>query len=251
MSPPDDLVTWRKSQRTALIADRLALSDDAQVAMRKAIAQHLDAVRVALHGAVIGFCWPYRGEPDLTDLIESWRNDGIVATLPEPLEAQRAVRFRRWSPDVRMIHGAYGIPVPEGTEVLTPDLILAPLVGFDDRGYRLGYGGGYFDRLIADIVPAPVAIGVGLEQARLNTIFPQPHDAPMDYIVTEAGIRVVEPQGLRELSGEQVVEHLRLLLASRHLPRLQSMTRIELSSPVCYADEFPGYFGDSEASKEK
>ena len=62
-----------------------------------------------------------------------------------------------------------------------------PLVGFDAQGYRLGYGGGYFDRTLAALARKPLTIGVGFEFARLPTIRPQPHDIPMDFIVTEAG----------------------------------------------------------------
>ena len=64
-----------------------------------------------------------------------------------------------------------------------------PLVGFDDQGFRLGYGGGYYDRTIATMPWSPLAIGVGYEFQRLPTIEPQPYDQPMDAIVTEAGIR--------------------------------------------------------------
>ncbi len=66
--------------------------------------------------------------------------------------------------------------------------MLIPLVGFDAQGYRLGYGGGYFDRTLAALSPRPRTIGVGFELGRLATIDPQPHDIPFDIIVTEAGI---------------------------------------------------------------
>ena len=86
-----------------------------------------------------------------------------------------------------MVQGFWKIPVPaEGPEVV-PDIMLAPLVGWDDAGYRLGYGGGYFDRTLAAFAVRPLVIGVGLAAAQLPTIFPQPHDIAMDSIVTEAG----------------------------------------------------------------
>jgi 5-formyltetrahydrofolate cyclo-ligase len=68
-------------------------------------------------------------------------------------------------------------------------MVLAPLVGFDGTSYRLGYGGGYFDRTLAALTPRPFAIGVGFEIQRLETVYPQPFDIPMDLIVTEAGLR--------------------------------------------------------------
>jgi 5-formyltetrahydrofolate cyclo-ligase len=87
-----------------------------------------------------------------------------------------------------MERGFWNIPVPaEGPEV-TPDIALAPVVGWDAAGYRLGYGGGYFDRTLAALAPSVFAIGVGLDAAQIPTIFPQPHDIPMRLIVTETGI---------------------------------------------------------------
>lgn len=89
-----------------------------------------------------------------------------------------------------MERGDWNIPVPPAyAEVLTPDIALAPLVGWDRAGYRLGYGGGYFDRTLAILRPKPSVIGVGLQSAGLSTIVPQPHDIVMDWIVTEDGIQ--------------------------------------------------------------
>jgi 5-formyltetrahydrofolate cyclo-ligase len=72
---------------------------------------------------------------------------------------------------------------------VTPDVVLGPLVGFDDAGYRLGYGGGYYDRTLAILSPKPFVIGVGYEFSRLDTIHPQSFDQIFDKIVTEAAIR--------------------------------------------------------------
>lgn len=91
-----------------------------------------------------------------------------------------------------MIRGVWNISVPaEGANVV-PDITLAPVVGWDVAGYRLGYGGGYFDRTLAALAPRPLAIGVGLEAAQVTTTFPQPHDIAMAVIVTET--RVLLPQ---------------------------------------------------------
>jgi len=67
--------------------------------------------------------------------------------------------------------------------------VLAPLVGFDRECYRLGYGGGYFDRTLAALAPRPLAIGVGFAVQAIATIYPQPFDIPMDVVVTETGVR--------------------------------------------------------------
>jgi 5-formyltetrahydrofolate cyclo-ligase len=83
----------------------------------------------------------------------------------------------------------WNIPVPEKRNIVIPQAVLAPLVGFDRQGYRLGYGGGYFDRTLAALAPRPRAIGVGFELLQIETIYPQPFDFPMDVVVTEAEIR--------------------------------------------------------------
>ena len=113
---------------------------------------------------------------------------------------------------------------------MQPDTVLLPMLGFDDGGYRLGYGGGFFDRTLAAAPRAPVVIGIAHELAHLDTIYPQPYDIPMDWIVTERG--VYRRDGAR-------LEFLGAPLAGNPSA---------LSSPVCYADELdPGYFGNGES----
>jgi 5,10-methenyltetrahydrofolate synthetase len=83
----------------------------------------------------------------------------------------------------------YGIPIPATPPAPPPDVLLIPLVAFDAAGYRLGYGGGYFDRTLAALDPRPLSVGVGFELARVADLQPAPHDIPLDRIVTEAGVR--------------------------------------------------------------
>jgi 5,10-methenyltetrahydrofolate synthetase len=77
---------------------------------------------------------------------------------------------------------------------MTPDIVLAPCLGWTDECYRLGWGGGYFDRTLAALTPRPVTIGIALSAARLQTIFPQPHDIPLDLILTEDGVAATRPE---------------------------------------------------------
>jgi 5,10-methenyltetrahydrofolate synthetase len=104
--------------------------------------------------------------------------------LPVATAHGRALTFREWRPGVRMARGLWKIPYPaDGAEVL-PDVTLAPLVGFDAAGFRLGYGGGFFDRTLAVLRPRPLVIGIGYDITAMKTIFPQTHDIGMDWIVT-------------------------------------------------------------------
>ena len=98
------------------------------------------------------------------------------------------LEYRLWRPGDPLVDGVWGIPIPERRQMVVPQAVLAPLVGFDRRCYRLGYGGGYFDRTLAALQPRPFAIGVGFELSRIETIYPQDFDIPMDLIVTEAGL---------------------------------------------------------------
>jgi 5-formyltetrahydrofolate cyclo-ligase len=99
--------------------------------------------------------------------------------------------------------GVYDIPVPDNTDPITVEALIIPMIGFDELGFRLGYGGGFFDRTLVAMNPRPLAIGVGFEILRLNDVHPQPHDIPMDFIVTEAGIHQVTPSGLQRLSAHE------------------------------------------------
>ena len=99
----------------------------------------------------------------------------------------RPLIFREWTPEGRMERGVWNILVPADGVLLTPDVTIAPLVGFDPGCYRLGYGGGFFDRTLAALSPRPLVIGVGHPTTAIRTIHPQSHDIPMDLIVTGAG----------------------------------------------------------------
>ena len=143
---------------------------------------------------------------------------------------------------VAVTHGAFGLPAPEGSQVLRPQAALIPPVGFDRQGYRLGYGGGYFDRTLAALSPQPLKIAVGFELSRIPTIHPQPHDVSMDFVVTEAGIhaavsgrleRIGDPRDAAELAAQIVSEREE---ASGAQGKDDADAR-ELASPVCYANE--------------
>jgi 5-formyltetrahydrofolate cyclo-ligase len=99
------------------------------------------------------------------------------------------LEFWRWEVGTRLKRqDVWGIPVPAERILSQPEVLLAPFIGFDEAGYRLGHGGGYYDRTLASLDPRPFVIGVGLERGRLESIYPQPHDIPLDMIVTEAGV---------------------------------------------------------------
>jgi 5-formyltetrahydrofolate cyclo-ligase len=194
-APPDadreagdwpDVRRWRKERRTALIAARVAAGARKRAAWDEAItAQILDGVP-NLEWLVVGFYWPFKGEYDVRRIARQLHARGTRLALPVVVEKHRPLEFRAWTPDAKLVPGIWNIPVPADRTIVEPDALLVPLVGFDGEGYRLGYGGGYYDRTLASRRRKPLTIGVGFELSALTTIHPQPHDIPMDAIVTEA-----------------------------------------------------------------
>ncbi|WP_378951850.1 5-formyltetrahydrofolate cyclo-ligase [Mesorhizobium sp. ANAO-SY3R2] len=179
---------WRKAERARLIEGRLEISADARAAMAGLIAAGLDQIIGDMHGKMVSLYWPFRGEPDLRSWLASVNARGGKTALPIAIELGRPLIFRAYAPGDKLERGVWNIPIPAAGPEVIPDIVIAPLVGFEAQGYRLGYGGGFFDRTLAALPRRALVIGVGYEVARIPTIYPQPHDIPMDRIVTEAGV---------------------------------------------------------------
>ena len=193
---PGDLKNLRRDQlpllaeevRERLIQARRALHVETRRAVAADIADRLDTALGEVAGRTVGCYWPIRGEPDLRPWIASLGERGAVCALPVVVRLGEPLLFHRWRPGERLVPGHWNIPVPAEPVPVVPDLVIAPLVGFDAGCYRLGYGGGFFDRTLAGLRGRVRAVGVGYAAARLATIFPQWHDVPMDLLVTEDGI---------------------------------------------------------------
>lgn len=190
-----EVARWRKAERTRLRAERMAMPVAARADWAAALMRHLQAGLPRwlgdARGRVISGYWPIKGEADLRPWLATLDSAGAKIALPVVVTKGAPLVFRRWQPGMAMERGDWNIPVPPASaEMLRPDLSLAPLVGWDGDGYRLGYGGGYFDRTLAALGGnKPVVVGVGLQAARLATVFPQWHDIRMSAIVTEDGVQ--------------------------------------------------------------
>jgi 5-formyltetrahydrofolate cyclo-ligase len=185
---PDKVKTWRRDERQRLLALRTATSPAQRRLWGNAIEARLRAQLAQCPGITLGVYWPFQAEFDPRPLVGELIEHGFAAALPVVVDKKGPLEYRRWRPGDPLADGVWGIPVPERREIAVPEAVLAPLVGFDRQCYRLGYGGGYFDRTLAALAPKPLAIGVGFERSRVETIYPQEFDVPMDLIVTEAGI---------------------------------------------------------------
>ena len=181
------------AQRAALrrekIAAREALPAAEHARLSALLAGHLAAALECRTPALLAFCWPIRNEFDARPLVGQLLTRGWRACMPTVTTLGAPLRFRPWTPASAMALDPFGIPVPaDGTPSPPPDVMLLPLVAFDQAGYRLGYGGGYFDRTLAALAPQPATCGVGFELARTADLRPQAHDIPLDAIATEAGL---------------------------------------------------------------
>jgi len=188
---------WRKSERRRLIAEREAAPPGQRAGWAQRIDAHLQRGFPQLARGCVAFCWPYRGEYDARNLVLKLHQAGARIALPVVVARGSPLQFRQWTPDTPLLSGPLGIPYPgEQSPQLQPSHVLLPVVGIDAAGYRLGYGGGYFDRTLAALAAsaatntaaAPLVIATGYELCRIPSIDPQPHDMPMDWLVTERGL---------------------------------------------------------------
>ncbi|MBL8548570.1 MAG: 5-formyltetrahydrofolate cyclo-ligase [Hyphomonadaceae bacterium] len=183
-----EIKAWRTAERARLIAERLALGAEERAADARAIAERLDALLGDPAGRVVSAYWPFRGEPDLRPWLAGLSARGARTALPIVVAPRTPLLFRAWREGDPLARGVWNIPVPAGGDVVQPDIVIAPIVGFDAHCYRLGYGGGFFDRTLAGLPTSTLAIGVGRSSASMPTIRPQPFDIPMRCIVTEADV---------------------------------------------------------------
>ena len=243
----NEIKAWRKARRAELIARRVAFGAGERRGWNERVSMLIEQVVPVMPDVVIGFCRPFKGEVDARFAVRHWREHGAIAALPEVVAKTGPLQFREWWPGAPMMPGVYDIPVPDGTRVLVPDIAIVPMNGFDRQGYRLGYGGGYFDRTLAALERRVLAIGVSYEALRLPTIHPQAHDIPMDFVVTEAGAYRAGRE-LALLGAAECAAEAKSLLARRGLPRQRGRAVQKTggyASPACSAHEIAlDYFGE-------
>jgi 5,10-methenyltetrahydrofolate synthetase len=217
-----ELIAWRKTQRANLLARRGAVAPEQRAQWGRAITRRLREGFPMLAGMTVGFCWPHAGEFDARFLIHELRLKGARAALPVVVRFREPLAWHAWWPGAPMKSGPLGIPVPDGTEVLVPDAVLIPPVGFTPHGERLGYGGGFFDRTLAALDPQPLKIAVAFEISRIETIHAEPHDVPMDFVITEAASYCVK-DSLVAVSAAECAAAAGRLAAERGLPRKRAL----------------------------
>ena len=142
-------------------------------------------------GAIVSGYWPIRDEFDVMPVMRRLSGAGYRCALPFVDKKRHVLIFREWRPDTVMVEGPFRIPEPtEEAAVLTPSLLLVPLLAYDSEGFRLGYGGGYYDGALADLRAAdgPVlAVGMAFSEQLVERVPHGTRDQQLDWIVTERG----------------------------------------------------------------
>lgn len=179
--------TIKQTLRNELIDARIALSEEFRAEADKVIATHVEQWLQTHPTETLGVFWPIRGEPNLLALYETLVAEGIRLSMPIVVDKNAPLQFALWTPGEELKKDALGVPVPEKLTIgSTPQTVLVPCVGFNDEHYRLGYGGGFYDRTLK-IEPVPQTIGIAY--ACQKTAFePGNLDVSMDQIITENGL---------------------------------------------------------------
>ena len=193
---PADLPAWRRQERARLLGLRRAMPLDVHKNASRLIEQALLYRLPPASRGLIGCYWPFRREFDCIAYMRGVLHCGGRVALPVVIARGQPLEFRCWTEDAQMEAGDWNIPHPAFGPPVFPSAFIVPVVGFDEGCFRLGYGAGYYDATLAAYRERPVAIGIGFEFSCLSTINPQPHDYPMDAIITEACVRERAPRAV-------------------------------------------------------
>lgn len=184
----------KKILRKALVEQRFSMPDWRQKA--ELLQQVMRIWLVGRPDAVIGAYWPIKREFDPLPALHRWKEDGELLDQPQlrriglPVvdKVHKTLVFHAWYPGCPMEEDAYHIPKPKDTEVIVPTLLFVPCVGYGPGGYRLGYGGGFYDRTLATLQPKPFTVGLGFTDGFLPDFEPEPHDEALDAILNDNGV---------------------------------------------------------------
>lgn len=188
-----DAKKTKKAWRTELLTARRTLSA-AEVLQKSAqIRQNLQAHFPLFATQKLAFYWAIHNEANLLPLVQIWQqqNAAFRALLPQVIAKNAPLMFREFNAQCAMQTDRFGIQTPINSAILRPEVLLIPLVGFDKQGFRLGYGGGFYDRTISALAKTgqkPLCVGIAYDLSLVDSITPEAHDQKMDFIVTESGV---------------------------------------------------------------
>lgn len=178
------LAEQKAALRKELLARRRALDPASKADWDARIGAHLLAWWREAKVDMLGVYWPLAAEPDLKDAYDALAREGVRLALPVVLERDAPLGFALWVPGEDMVKDAMGVAVPQALRMVAcPPVLLLPCLGFNGERFRLGYGGGYYDRTL-ETQPRPVTVGIAY--ASLAAEFASAaHDVALDFIITE------------------------------------------------------------------
>lgn len=195
-----DLKAEKKRLRAAALTQRAAAARAAGDGGPRLCQHLLAAIEIPAGGVVSGY-WPMRDEIDPRPTLEALHARGHPIGLPAMPGKAQPLEFRAWTPGTALEDGGFGTQIPPASaETVTPQVLLVPLLAFDRAGYRLGYGGGFYDRTLAKLRaadPQTQAVGVAYLGQEIETVPRDAYDQPLDAIVTEQGPVQLSDAGAR------------------------------------------------------
>jgi 5,10-methenyltetrahydrofolate synthetase len=183
---PLPLPADKAALRKEMAARRRAIDPDLKNDWDRQIGMHLVEWAGQKQLRSLAVYWPIKGEPDLSPVLTALQDLGISLSLPVVLERDAPLSFAEWMPGEAMLTDGMGIAVPADLRIVhLPEALVIPCVAFNTQGFRLGYGGGFYDRTL-EKTPRPLSVGVAY--SILQADFPgAPHDVALDCIITESG----------------------------------------------------------------
>lgn len=173
----------KQDLRAKALERRDALEIDDRLEWDHAITERVLALPDLAGPGPVSAYWPMRSEADPRPILEALHAKGMALCLPAIVD--RAMLFRQWAPWEPIVPGGFGTLVPEPQQPQAkPAILIVPLAAFDRRGYRIGYGKGYYDRALSELGKV-VAIGIGYGAQEIPAVPDEPHDQRLDWIVTE------------------------------------------------------------------
>ena len=181
----------KQQQRDAAFAQRASIV--AGDAGKKAARRFLDTFK-ELEDKTVSLYWPLGSELDTGPLLRALHDLGITCALPVVEKKDHPLSFRRWTPETVMEPGAFNVLVPmKSADYLVPDIVVTPMLAFDAAGYRLGYGGGFYDRTLEKLNQGGNCIAVGYSYAgqEVAKVVTDRYDHRLDWIVTDQYVRKI------------------------------------------------------------
>lgn len=188
------VLSGKPALRAHVRMHRTRLGADKRRLLSQQICEHLVLYLASLPGPVALY-HPHGGEVDCLPAMRLLHDGGVKIAIPRVIAKAAPLAFQRWQPEAVLVNNRYGIAeMAEEAEYLVPQTMVLPMLGFTQEGYRLGYGGGYYDRTLAALAPACPALhtaGIAFTMQELLGFVPDAHDMPLDAMITERGIHLI------------------------------------------------------------